>query len=107
MNNACASDVRQSTDISTSTEGLVCPVTRQRLRAVSLQEARARIAGGRALQVRAAVPGGAVTGETDPVLLREDAQAAYPIVAGIPVLLAPEVLCAPGAAGRFDLTAPQ
>lgn len=107
MNNVCESDVRLSTDISTSTDGLVCPVTRQRLRRVSLQEARAHIAGGRALQVRAAAPGAAVTGETDPVLLREDAQAAYPIVAGIPVLLAPEVLCAPGVAARFDLAAPQ
>jgi ubiquinone/menaquinone biosynthesis C-methylase UbiE/uncharacterized protein YbaR (Trm112 family) len=108
VNSAWGSDVA-STDIctSTNTAGLVCPVTRQRLGVVSLGEARERIAGGRALQARAAAPGAPVTGETDPVLLREDALAAYPIVAGIPVLLAPEVLCSPGAATGFDLAAPQ
>ena len=36
-----------------------------------------------------------MTGETELVLLREDEQAAYPVVSGIPVLLAPEVLSGP------------
>lgn len=86
---------------------LVCPLTRQRLRVASLQEARTRIAGGAPLRARAATPAAPVTGETDPVLLREDGMAAYPIVAGIPVLLAPEVLGDPRAPPAFDLTVPQ
>ncbi len=42
MNETCGSDVQVSTDVSTRTAGLVCPVTRQRLSVVSLQQARAR-----------------------------------------------------------------
>jgi hypothetical protein len=43
------------------------------------------------------------TGETPQVLLRSDGLAAYPIVDGVPILLAPEVLTDPRAQVRFDL----
>jgi uncharacterized protein YbaR (Trm112 family) len=86
---------------------LVCPLTRQRLRVVPLAEARARIAGGEPLRARAQTPAAPVTGETEQVLLREDGRAAYPIVSGIPVLLAPEVLADPRVAPTFDLAVPQ
>jgi uncharacterized protein YbaR (Trm112 family)/SAM-dependent methyltransferase len=86
---------------------LVCPVTRQPLSVVSLQQARARIAGGAPLAARVQTTPAAPTGETDPVLLRADDCAAYPIVAGIPVLLAPEVLVHPQHVQGFDLSAPQ
>ena len=41
------------------------------------------------------------------MLLREDGRAAYPVVDGIPVLLAPEVLTGAQAQRTFDLKAPQ
>jgi uncharacterized protein YbaR (Trm112 family)/SAM-dependent methyltransferase len=88
-------------------EDLVCPLTRQRLRVVSLEEARNRIAGGAALHGRAATAAAAAVGETDTVLLRDDNLAAYPIVSGIPVLLAPEVLTDAQHLPSFDLSAPQ
>jgi SAM-dependent methyltransferase/uncharacterized protein YbaR (Trm112 family) len=86
---------------------LVCPLTRQHLRIVPLQEARALITAGAPLCARATTPGVPVTGETDPVLLRADGQVAYPIVSGIPVLLGPEVLGNPRVPLTFDLTVPQ
>jgi ubiquinone/menaquinone biosynthesis C-methylase UbiE/uncharacterized protein YbaR (Trm112 family) len=86
---------------------LVCPVTGQSLRVVSLDEARARIAGGAPLKARDSTPKAPATGETDSVLLRKDDAAAYPIVSGIPVLLAPEVLVNPRAERAFDLALPQ
>jgi uncharacterized protein YbaR (Trm112 family)/SAM-dependent methyltransferase len=93
-------------DVSIAAD-LVCPLTRQRLRVVPLQEARARIAGGAPLRGRVETSAAPLTGETDPVLLREDGTAAYPIVSGIPVLLAPEVLGDPQVPRTFDLRAPQ
>lgn len=96
-----------STDTAAFGTDLVCPVTRQPLRVVALAEARQRIADARPLQTRAPTPGSTVTGETDRVLLRADGQAAYPIVAGIPVLLAPEMLFRPESDIQFDLGAPQ
>src|ERR1700722_8523221 len=88
-------------------EDLVCPLTRQPLRVVSLEEARNRIAGGAALRARVATTAAAAIGETDMVLLRDDHRAAYPIVSGIPVLLAPEVLTDAQHQPSFDLSAPQ
>lgn len=82
---------------------LVCPVTRQGLHAVPLMEARARISDGEPLSTRVPTHGAPVTGETELVLLREDEQAAYPVVSGIPVLLAPEVLSGPRVQRAFDL----
>ncbi len=86
---------------------LVCPVTRQRLQVVSRDEARARIARGSVLSARQQTGSAPVIGETDQMLLRADEQAAYPIVCGIPVLLAPEVLGSPQALLRFNLQDPQ
>jgi ubiquinone/menaquinone biosynthesis C-methylase UbiE/uncharacterized protein YbaR (Trm112 family) len=86
---------------------LVCPVTLQRLQLVPLAEARARIAGGGPLATRSGASPAVPTGETDPVLLREDQTIAYPVVAGIPVLMAPEALRNPRAPEAVDLTAPQ
>ena len=86
---------------------LVCPITRQRVRVVSLHEARTRIAGGAPLRARVESSGAPVTGETDPVLLREDETGAYPIVSGIPALLGPEILGHPQQPRTFDLSAPQ
>jgi uncharacterized protein YbaR (Trm112 family)/ubiquinone/menaquinone biosynthesis C-methylase UbiE len=86
---------------------LVCPATRQRLHVVPLEEARARVAGGAPLRARAETAKAPVTGETEWVLLREDETAAYPIVSGIPVLLAPEVLRNPSLQATFDLREPQ
>lgn len=89
---------------------LVCPRTRLRLTICSASEAEARMksplvsredlpnAKGRIARPR---------GKTETVLLREDLRCAYPVVDGIPVLLAPEVLT--GAADReaFDLRDPR
>jgi uncharacterized protein YbaR (Trm112 family)/ubiquinone/menaquinone biosynthesis C-methylase UbiE len=88
-------------------DDLVCPITRQRLRVASLREARLCIAAGAPLQPRVQTSNAAPTGETDPLLLREDEKAAYPIVGAVPVLLAPEILTAPGDSRSFDLSAPQ
>jgi uncharacterized protein YbaR (Trm112 family) len=87
-----------------SMAGYVCPITRRPLVPVPLGAARARIAGGEPLATRVhSGPGRAPIGETPEVLLREDDQAAYPIVDRIPILLAPEVLTDPAAPLRFDL----
>ena len=43
-------------------------------------------------------------GETAEVMLREDGEAAYPIVKGVPVLLGPEALAPPARRVSFDLT---
>jgi len=87
--------------------GLACPLTHQPLRVVPLHEARARIAAGAPLCARVATSAAPLIGETDPLLLREDETAAYPIVSGIPVLLAPEVLRKSKDSRTFDLRAPQ
>ncbi|HEY3731936.1 MAG TPA: methyltransferase domain-containing protein [Steroidobacteraceae bacterium] len=84
---------------------LVCPLTRLPLVISSLADARDRIADGRALARRESNAGvAAAVGESDPVLLRADNRAAYPIIDGIPILLGPERLSAPGEAVQFDLT---
>jgi ubiquinone/menaquinone biosynthesis C-methylase UbiE len=51
--------------------------------------------------------GAPVVGETDWVLIRDDAKVAYPIVSGLPILLAPEMLGDPKNRPTFDLNAPQ
>jgi ubiquinone/menaquinone biosynthesis C-methylase UbiE/uncharacterized protein YbaR (Trm112 family) len=86
---------------------LVCPVTHQQLHVVPLEQARARIASGAPLRTRDQAPGAKVIGETDWVLLRQDEAAAYPIICGIPILLAPEVLRDPALPVAFDLNDPQ
>jgi uncharacterized protein YbaR (Trm112 family) len=84
---------------------LVCPLTRLPLALSSLADARQRISGGRALAARACRAGEAAPiGETDPLLLRADGRAAYPIIDGIPILLGPERLSDPDEPAQFDLT---
>jgi ubiquinone/menaquinone biosynthesis C-methylase UbiE/uncharacterized protein YbaR (Trm112 family) len=83
--------------------GLVCPLTGDPVAAASLTTARLAITRGNPLATRTRegtkdVP---PIGETESVLLREDGRAAYPIVSGVPVLLAPEILTATPT--KFDL----
>jgi uncharacterized protein YbaR (Trm112 family) len=84
--------------------GYVCPLMHSPLVPVPLGTARARIARGEPLATRVHTGHGrAPIGETPEVLLRSDGHAAYPIVDGVPILLAPEVLTDPRAQLRFDL----
>jgi uncharacterized protein YbaR (Trm112 family)/ubiquinone/menaquinone biosynthesis C-methylase UbiE len=83
----------------------VCPLTKLPLELSSAQDARTRIARGEPLLAR--THAGATrtpVGETQQVLIRNDERAAYPIVDGVPILLAPEVLTAPGERPHFDLS---
>ena len=70
-------------------EILVCPVSRVRLRPMALSEAE-DLLGGR---IDAGIGRGyRPIGPTPSVLVRDDHQGAYPVVDGIPVLMAPEIL---------------
>lgn len=83
---------------------LRCPLTRQPVHRVSIQEARDHISGGNRLSSRVGHSDHpAPVGETDFVLLRGDNRAAYPITSGMPVLLGPEVLSSADDARTFDL----
>ena len=68
---------------------LVCPESQMQLRTCSLAEAERRI-GATLHPLRASYTDGpqarAPFGVTDPVLLREDATCAFPVVEGIPIL---------------------
>jgi uncharacterized protein YbaR (Trm112 family) len=93
-------------DVVTSTiwPEFLCPLTHQPLNATSLEAARLRIAAGQPLATRqrgAHQP--APVGETAKVMLRSDGRAAYPILDGVPILLGPEILSAPGSEPLFDL----
>lgn len=78
-------------------EGLVCPQTRLALEFATLEAAEARM--GRLRGRGDTAPGPGVAG----VLVREDGRRAYPVVDGIPHLLAPEALGPPGAPVVVDL----
>jgi ubiquinone/menaquinone biosynthesis C-methylase UbiE len=65
------------------------------------------IAEGRPLVPRNAPEDRPAFGETATVMVRADLKAAYPVVSGVPILLAPEVLSRPGETPQFDLTNPQ
>lgn len=47
------------------------------------------------------------TGLTPQVMLRSDGECAYPVIDGVPGLLAPEMLCPPGEGPEFDLQEPR
>jgi uncharacterized protein YbaR (Trm112 family)/SAM-dependent methyltransferase len=84
---------------------LVCPVTKQPLRPVSIEEAD----GSRPLAARRRTGGGAASqhaGRTATVMLRADGEAAYPVIDGIPILLAPEMLVRDGEAAPYDVGKP-
>jgi len=86
---------------------LVCPESKMQLRACSLAEAERQL-GGTLHPRRASYTDGPQVrtpfGVTDPVLLRVDSACAFPVVEGIPILLAPEMLGAEDASLKFDLT---
>lgn len=82
---------------------LVCPETTQPLRLLSLAVAEDRV--GREM-VAPAGAGYEPIGPTQRVLLRQDGCAAYPVVDGCPVLLAPEMLVPAGGRRSVDITAP-
>lgn len=84
---------------------LVCPETKLALRECSVEEARQLMCGKSPLEWRKDGEPGAI-GPTPRVMLREDLGCAYPVVDGIPVLLAPEVLFPAHNARHFDLKNP-
>lgn len=89
---------------------LVCPSTRLPLASTSRDDAE-RMIGGK-LTPRPDLTnakGGISTaaGVTEMVLVREDNKCAYPVVDGIPILLAPEALTTNGESSQFDLTDPR
>jgi SAM-dependent methyltransferase/uncharacterized protein YbaR (Trm112 family) len=87
-------------------EKLRCPQTGLRLAAVPYEEALTLMRADR-LVARAETNGAQPAGVTPIVLVRQDLACAYPVVDGMPVLLAPEMLFAPSAARQFDLRDPR
>jgi len=83
-------------------EVLVCPETKLGLRECSLEEARELMCGSSSLQWRKEGSPAAI-GPTKRVMLREDLACAYPIVDGVPMLLAPEALFPADEVRCFDL----
>ena len=84
---------------------LVCPETKLPVRQRTLDEA-AHLTPDQSL-VSGRSDGPRPVGPTSSVMLREDHQCAYPIVDGIPVLLAPEALVPPSRQRSFDLSDPR
>jgi ubiquinone/menaquinone biosynthesis C-methylase UbiE/uncharacterized protein YbaR (Trm112 family) len=84
---------------------LVCPETKLRVQQCTLDEAAQLTPDQSPAPRRPGDP--QPVGRTSTVMLREDHQCAYPIVDGIPVLLAPEVLLAHPQQRSFDLSDPR
>lgn len=85
---------------------LVCPLTKLSLELCSIGEAERRIQNELipridALNARKEIS--QPVGRTPWVLLRKDLTCAYPIVEGIPILLAPEMLAIRGVQQNLDL----
>jgi uncharacterized protein YbaR (Trm112 family)/SAM-dependent methyltransferase len=85
---------------------LVCPLTKRSLHEFGLEEAERSISGGTKFVTRAEQRVAPI-GRTPRVLVRDDGGCAYPIVDGVPVLLAPEMLMQPDRIQSFDLSSPQ
>ena len=88
---------------------LVCPATKLCLELVKMEDAEVRAKGNllpRADSANALGNISAPAGRTPFVLLREDNKCAYPVVDGIPILLAPEALSVSAEPLHFDLTEP-
>ncbi len=83
------------TSLQADARVLACPRTGLSLRECSWDEAVARAGKGFPLEARQAGTRASI-GPTRSVLLRADDRAAFPIVDGIPVLLAPEMLLPSG-----------
>jgi SAM-dependent methyltransferase/uncharacterized protein YbaR (Trm112 family) len=84
---------------------LRCPQTRLPLRLLSLAEAR--IAMGSQELVPRTNRAPAPFGVTDTLLVRSDNLCAYPVVNGVPILMAPEQLTSPAHAVAFNLRDPR
>lgn len=91
--------------VHASVDFLICPETRQALRLESLTAAEALL-GGQLVAARAPEHSPPF-GPTPLVMVRADNRCAYPIVGGVPILLAPEMLIAEsnphGMPRTFDL----
>ncbi|HEY5530023.1 MAG TPA: methyltransferase domain-containing protein [Thermoleophilia bacterium] len=86
---------------------LACPETKMPLELVSLEEAERRAGGSLVPRAQARDAQGKASdpvGRTPWVLLRADLNCAYPVVEGIPILLAPESLTSGGCPRAPDLT---
>src|SRR4051812_4093050 len=79
----------------------LCPKTRLPLRGMRLGEAQSAINTTSLVPRSNAEP--APFGVTDRLMVRSDNACAYPVVDGIPILLAPEQLTAPDKVQSFDL----
>lgn len=93
--------------LSESTVSMLrCPTTGQSLRLLAIADAETQI-GTPLVSLRLCKDGEEVKappfGPTPQVLLREDAELAYPVVDGIPILLAPEALGPQSKQRDFDL----
>lgn len=88
-------------------DALVCPTTKLRLELMNLETAQGRVNNElrpRSDSVNAKGKFSKPAGPTPLVLLREDLKCAYPVVDGIPILLAPEALTVSENQTDFDLT---
>ncbi len=88
-------------------EALTCPTTKIGLELVTLETAEELLNGElhpRAYSKNAKGTISQAVGPTPWVLLREDLKCAYPVVDGIPILLAPEALTVSDNQAVFDLT---
>jgi SAM-dependent methyltransferase len=89
---------------------LVCPQTKLSLSLYRIDAAEARIGGGLQARPDCTNSKGVVcppVGRSEWVLLRSDEACAYPVVDGVPILLAPEMLLAGRAVHAVDLCLPQ
>jgi len=100
------SDSAFDVDSALRDDVLVCPLTKRRLVELGLEEAERSICGGAKFLTRAEEHVAPI-GRTPRVLVRDDGGCAYPIVDGVPVLLAPEMLMRPDQLQSFDLFSPQ
>jgi SAM-dependent methyltransferase/uncharacterized protein YbaR (Trm112 family) len=87
------------------TDLLVCPVSKQPLRLVPLDEAEREVGHGGPLQEPRAI-GYKPVGRTPMMLLRADGRGAYPVADGFPVLRSPEMLTPPDTHRVVDVTVP-
>lgn len=88
------------------TADLVCPLTGQTLHPSSIESAEAELCKGEQLAPRG-IEAPHPVGRTSTVLVRDDGACAYPVLNGIPILLAPERLTPPDEPFEVDLGAPQ
>lgn len=100
------SQQQPSEKLAIAAGALRCPTSGQRLSLVTRNQA-ATAMGFNPVALRTNGTDKAKTiGTTELILLREDNQIAYPVVDGVPILLAPEALGNPELAGPFDLDQP-